>query len=301
MPAHIDVLLGDYAGVIEANRKAIAADRRFVEREGRVNFYTLYRLHDLHFLVYGAMFDGQRALAAATAQELVGEIPTELLASIPDFIEAFVSTPLHVMVRFGRWDEILGTPAPPAEQPYTTAIWHYARAVALAALGRVDEARTDYDGLVAAAPRVPETRLMFNNSCKDLLEIAIAMAAGEIAYRRGETEEAFALLRRAVELDDALNYDEPWGWMQPARHALGALLLERDRVEEAETIYREDLARHPKNGWSLKGLSEALQRRGEAEQAAAIDAELASVWERADVPLTVSCYCRTGQSATTSG
>ena len=75
---------------------------------------------------------------------------------------------------------------------------------------------------------------MHNNTVQDLLGVAEAMLNGEIEYRRGNYEVAFAYLRRSVELDDALPYDEPWGWMQPTRHALGALLLEQGRVAEAE-------------------------------------------------------------------
>ncbi len=295
MPSHIDVLLGHYDKVIAANQKAIAVDRKYVEREGRLNFYTLYRLHNFHFLVYGAMFDGQYKLAMNAAQELVSEIPPELLAEWPDYLEAFVPTPLHVQVRFGHWQEIIDELAPPEDQPFTRAIWHYARTVAYAALGKVAEAQGEYAVLLVSADEVPESRLLFNNTCREILKIAIAMAGGEVQYRMGNYEQAFALLREAIAIDDGLNYDEPWGWMQPVRHALGALLLEQGRVEEAEQIYREDLAHHPNNGWSLKGLAEALQRRGASEEAAACEARFASAWKRSDVSPSASCYCRTGK------
>jgi len=294
MPSHIDVLLGDYAAVIEANRRAIVADKKFVEKEGRHNFFTLYRLHDYHFLVYGAMFDGQRQLALDTARELVTEIPPELLADIPDFLEAFVSTPFHVQVRYGLWEEILAEPEAPADQPYTTAVRHYARTLAFASLGRVPEAEAEYEALRGTAATVPESRLMFNNSCDQLLRIAVLMAHGEVQYRKGDFDVAFAVLREAVKLDDALNYDEPWGWMQPVRHALGALLLEQAHIEEAEDVFRADLRRHPRNGWALMGLAEALERGGNLEEAAATRVELTASWVRADIPATVSCYCRTG-------
>ena len=87
----------------------------------------------------------------------------------------------------------------------------------------------------------------FNNTCRDVLEIASEMASGEIEYRRGRTTmTAFVHLREAVRLEDNLPYDEPWGWMQPARHALGALLLEQgETVAQAEAVYRADLGLRP--------------------------------------------------------
>ncbi len=97
---------------------------------------------------------------------------------------------------------------------------------------------------------MPDTRYLFNNTCLDILAVAGAMLDGEIEYRQGRFDAAFAHLRRSVELDDNLPYDEPWGWMQPTRHALGALLLEQGQVEEAEAVYRADL-----------GLDATLSRR----------------------------------------
>ena len=102
------------------------------------------------------------------------------------------------------------------------------------------------------------------------------MLDGEIAYREGRFDDAFASLRRAIELDDALPYDEPWGWMQPTRHAYGALLLEQGRVEEAAAVYAADLGfdatlsrscQHPGNVWSLHGYHECLQRLGRDAEA----------------------------------
>src|SRR5262249_22193701 len=119
--------------------------------------------------------------------------------------------------------------------------------------------------------------------------------------RRGNHEVAFGHLRRSVELDDALPYDEPWGWMQPTRHALGALLLEQGRVAEAEAIYRSDLGldgklsracQHPDNLWSLHGLHECLTRRGERIEATLIKQRLDLALARSEVPVKASCFCR---------
>lgn len=297
MPTHIDVLVGDYDKVVATNQRAIAVDEKFVAREGKMNFYTLYRVHNWHFLVYGAMFDGRNQLAIEAAEQLASEIPAELLAAMPDYLEAFMPTVLHVRVRFGQWGEILATAEPPADQPYTRAIWRYARTISYASLDRVDEAGKEFALLKAAMDEVPETRILFNNTCADIMNIAVLMAEGELEYRRGNFDNAFRLLRAAIEFDDNLNYDEPWSWMQPARHALGALLLERGRVADAEAVYRADLKRHPNNGWALHGLSEALRRQGQKVEAASCESQLEGAWARSDIELQASCFCRTGTMA----
>jgi len=294
MPSHIDVLVGDYAAAIEANRNGIEADRQFVEMAGTLNFYTLYRLHNHHFIVYAAMFDGQRELATEVADEMVRQIPPELLAEIPDFIEAFVPTPLHVMIRFGEWEKILAQPEPAADLYMTRAVWRYARALAFAATGRVEEAAAEQTAFATARAEIPESRLLFNNSAAEIMAVAEAMIAGEVEYRRGNHDAAFEHLREAVRRDDDLNYDEPWGWMQPARHALGALLLEQGRAAEAKDVYLADLKHHPKNVWSLHGLAECHERLGEDAQARQVRESFEAAKARADVDVRASCYCRTG-------
>ena len=290
MPSHIDVLVGDYQAAIIANQKGIAADLEYVKKRGAVNFYTLYRIHNYHFIVYAAMFDGQSKLAEETARELERQIPKELLASIPDFVEAFLPTRLHVLVRFGRWDDILQEPAPAKDLYVSKTVWHYARSLAFAATNRVKEAELEKEKFDGAYAAIPESRYLFQNSARSILKVADAMIDGEIAYRKGHIEKGFAHLRRAVTLDDSLNYDEPWGWMQPARHALGALLLEQGQVEEAERVYRADLKRHPKNAWALHGLAECLERN--KKDATKVRDELDKACRRTDVDIKASCYCR---------
>ena len=295
MPTHIDVRLGDYAQVIEANQRAIDADTEFVKQEGRHNFYTYYRIHNYHFLVYGAMFDGQIALALRTARALVKEVPEDMLKEQTDFLDAFIPTALHVLVRFGRWEEILAEPRPADYLPVTRAIRHYARGLAYAATGQVIAAKAEQVEFAKATAAVPETSFLFQNASRNILGVAGSMLAGEVAYRDGKVEVAFRHLREAVRRDDALNYDEPWGWMQPARHALGALLLEQGRVAESEETYRADLKRHPKNPWSLHGLAECLERQGRRQESAAIRLEYDAATGRSDVKIDRSCYCRLGR------
>jgi tetratricopeptide (TPR) repeat protein len=307
MPTHIDVLCGHYRDVLVYNQQAIVADRKFLAREGAMNVYALYRTHDHHFAIYGAMFLGQYTAALQAAQELIDTTP-EALLRIPsppmaDFIEGYLPMKQHVLVRFGKWQEIIAQELPRDRELYcsTTAMMLYAQGVAHSALGHIALAEAAKAAFLEAKRRVPESRLVHNNTVQDLLGVAEAMLDGEIEYRRGNYEVAFAHLRRSVALDDALPYDEPWGWMQPTRHALGALLLEQGRVDEAEAIYRADLGldgtlsracQHPDNLWSLHGLHECLTRRGEKVEAALIKQRLDLALARSEVPVKASCFCR---------
>jgi tetratricopeptide (TPR) repeat protein len=170
----------------------------------------------------------------------------------------------------------------------------------------MSEAEDEKAAFYSALERVPESRMLFNNTCRDILAVAEEMMNGEVEYRKGDFDAAFAHLRKSVELDDTLPYDEPWGWMQPTRHALGALLLEQGRAAEAEAVYRADLGldgtlrrscQHPDNVWSLHGLHECLVRRGETAEAALIKQRLDIANARADVPIKASCFCRMTHAA----
>ncbi len=312
MPSHIDVLCGDYRSSVVANFAAVQADRRFLSREGPLNFYSLYRAHDLHFVVYSAMFEGQSQIALQAADELVGQLTPELLSiespPMADWLEAFVPLRTHVLVRFGRWDELIAQPLPEDRDLYctTTATIHYGHGVALAANGQLAQAHAERAAFAEAYDRIPDSRYLFNNTCRDILAVAAAMLDGEIAYREDRFDEAFGHLRHAIELDDALPYDEPWGWMQPTRHAYGALLLEQGHIDEAAAVYAADLGldptlarpcQHPRNVWSLHGYHECLQRLGRTDEALIIGQQLALATARADVPVRASCACRLSEDA----
>ncbi|MET9731188.1 hypothetical protein ABZZ79_11140 [Streptomyces sp. NPDC006458] len=316
MPSHLEVLCGDYRSVVTDNTMAIAADQEVLARNGAMNFYTLYRSHNYHFKIYGAMFLGQSQVALDTAAQLEASIPEDLLRvespPMADWLEAFLAMRVHVLIRFGRWAEILGLPLPadPVLYCVTTAMLHYARGVALSATGRLPEAEAERELLRAAVGRVPETRMLFNNTCADILAIASAMFDGELAYRKGDFDTAFAALERSVELDDTLPYDEPWGWMQPTRHALGALLLEQGQVERAEAVYRADLGlddtlpracQHPGNVWALHGFHECLVRLGKLGEAGIVAQQLKIATALADVPVEASCFCRMDAGAVNCG
>jgi tetratricopeptide (TPR) repeat protein len=303
MPTHVDVLCGDYQNVVMRNHRAIQADKKYLDRSGPFNFYTLYRCHNYHFKIYGAMFIGQRQVALDTADELAASLPPEVVEPLADWVEGFYPMKQHVLIRFGEWEQIKQQPLPenPKLYAFTLALIHYAKTVAHAATGDIPAAEAAREDYHAAKAAMPETRTIFNNLCVDILAVAEAMLEGELSYRKGDFEKAFAHLRRSVELDDNLPYDEPWGWMQPTRHALGALLMEQDRIDEAEAVYRADLGfdntlaracQHPGNVWSLHGLHECLTRQGRANEAMLIKPALDKALARADVQIRYSCYCR---------
>ncbi|WP_164658827.1 tetratricopeptide repeat protein [Tropicibacter sp. Alg240-R139] len=306
MPTHIDVLCGHYQNVVHWNQKAVEADLKYYEREGAFNIYTGYRQHDYHFVIYGALFVGQMQPALDAVQGMIDTVPEDMLRvpspPMADFFESYMAMKPHILIRFGRWQDAIEMELPEDRNLFCTltANTHYARAVAYAALGRVAEAEAEEQLFLAAKDRVPETRLLHNNRVIDLLEIAHKMLRGEIEYRKENYDAAFAHLRRSVELDDNLPYDEPWGWMQPARHALGALLFEQGHAAEAEAVYRADLGLggslsrasvHPDNVWCLKGLYDCLNARQETIEILQIKQRLDLALARADTSVAASCFC----------
>jgi tetratricopeptide (TPR) repeat protein len=308
MPTHIDIQCGMYHDVFHWNWKATKVDRKAMKRTGVHTIYTGYRIHNYHFAVYGAMFLGQFEPAWKAARELVDITPEELLLvqspPFADYFESYMAIWVHVLIRFGRWKQIIEEPLSEDVGLYAnlTATLHYAKGVAHAALGSVEEADAEKKLFLQARDNVPDTRRMHNVLCIEQLAVAEAMLDGEIEYRKGNYELAFSRLRDAVALEDALPYDEPWGWMQPVRHALGALTLEQGLVEEAEATYREDLGLggdlsraqiHPDNIWSLRGLNNCLSARGVSAEPEGrmIAQKLALVEARADQPVGASCFC----------
>jgi tetratricopeptide (TPR) repeat protein len=307
MPTHIDVLCGYYRDVLVYNQKALEPDRRFLAYSDDPGIYLIYVIHNFHFAIYGAMFLGQYTHAIEAAEELIATVPEAALRiespPMADFLEAYLTMKQHVLVRFGKWREIIDQDLPDDQELYCSnvAMMHYAKAVAHSALGNVEEAESEKAQFLAAKARVPKGRRVHNNTVIDLLGVAEEMLNGELEYRKANYEAAFAHLRKSVALDDALPYDEPWGWMQPTRHALGALLLEQGHIEEAEAVYRSDLGldgklsracQHPDNLWSLHGLHECLTRRGEKVEAPLIRQRLDLAVARAEIPIKASCFCR---------
>ena len=304
MPTHIDILCGHYHNAVHWNERAVEADLEYYAREGGMNFYTGYRQHNYHFVIYGALFLGQMDPALRAVRGLRDTTPPEALEitspPMADFFESYLAMEPHVLIRFGRWQGILDMAQPDDPGTYATlnATLLYAKALAHAALGQVPQALEMEQKFLSA--HVPDTRRLHNNLVVDLMEIAKEMLRGEILYREGRYDEAFAALRRSVALEDGLHYDEPWGWMQPTRHALGALLFEQGHVAEAEEVYRQDLGLlpglpracvHPDNVWSLKGLHDCLAARGDTVELPQLRQRLDLALARADTEVAASCFC----------
>eukprot|EP00547_Thalassionema_nitzschioides_P000973 CAMPEP_0194206270 /NCGR_PEP_ID=MMETSP0156-20130528/5341_1 /TAXON_ID=33649 /ORGANISM="Thalassionema nitzschioides, Strain L26-B" /LENGTH=610 /DNA_ID=CAMNT_0038932749 /DNA_START=67 /DNA_END=1896 /DNA_ORIENTATION=+ len=264
MPTHIDVLLGDYEACVNWNMAAIQADKKSMTLHPSFNkatsFYFGYIVHDFHMLVYGATLGAMEGIAMKVAEELNTYVNEDLFREAPglsEYLESYAALDIHVLVRFGRWIEILGIEFPKDINLmlYRSASLYYARAIAFANLGDIQAAKEEakcYEKIKVNP--AAERRILHNNLVSDLLEVDSAMIMGEIAYFEGKHMSAFKELERSVELQDQLNYDEPWGKMQPVRHALGGLLLKYGNVNDAEVVFRQDLKLHPKNPWALTGL-----------------------------------------------
>ncbi|KAH1683485.1 hypothetical protein KXV79_003697 [Aspergillus fumigatus] len=309
MPTRIDVLVGDYRRSIDSNTAAVTADEKYLAKEGAKNFYSFYRFHNYHSLIYAAMLSGQRRIALDATTRMEASITDELLRvetpPLADWMEFFKAVRVHVYIRFGMWKEIIDLPLPEDQALYcvTTTMIHYGKAIAFAATGNLVQADKERSLYHAAARAVPPTRKDFPNLISDILKISDAMLDGEIEYRRGNYPVAFENLRKAVHFDDSLRYTEPWGWMVPTRHAYAALMLEQGHVEEAAQAYAEDLGldssltrahQHPKNVWALHGYHECLVRLGRESEARIIKQDLDLALQVADVPIKCSCFCRLG-------
>jgi tetratricopeptide (TPR) repeat protein len=294
MPSHIDVRLGRWKSSEESNRRAIQADRRFLAVRSKPGFYGFYIAHNYHMLAYSAMMQGKGKVAVDAIDEMAAVVPREWAIANAAITDGYMVMPLEVRMRFGRWDEILQAPEPDAAFPLARALRHYARAVAYAAQDQTEEARAEQAKFQEARSQVPEERTFGNNKAVDLLEIAANLVEGEILYREGKVDAAFAALREAVRRQDLLRYSEPPDWIQPVRHALGAALLHAGRTQEAEQVYRDDLKRLPENGWSLFGLYRSLELQGKTDEAEKVKARWNEVWKDADITLSSSCLCLPG-------
>jgi tetratricopeptide (TPR) repeat protein len=308
MPGHIYVLCGDYEKAKAASEKAIRADDIYAEFAGSLNFYITARCHDLHLMMFTCMFLGQYSPAIAAARK-VQEILTADILGVRDrpklamTTEGYYSMKMHVLVRFGRWQEIIDEPIPDDSNIFLVSIpmHHYARAIAYATLKDFAKADEERRLFYLTKSRIPPSRRFLSNFALDTLAVGEAMLEGEVEYHKGNYQQAYGHLREAVRRDDNLGYTEPWAWMHPPRHALAALLMEQGHYVEAEEIYRDDLGlsgriqrctQHPDNVWALHGLVECLQRRGDKLELTMLSSKLFAALAKADVPITSSCMCR---------
>jgi tetratricopeptide (TPR) repeat protein len=294
MPSHIYIRVGRYSDAAESNTYAAALDKAYFTSQPQASYYRLYYAHNLHFLAYASMMEGRYSDAMRAARALETEVPEEFVRAHTGTADGLLATVYHVMIRFGKWHDVLEEPEPADYRLVSRAVRLYARGVALSALGRTDEAREEIDQFELAINKVPKDWMIFNNKLHDVLPIARGMVYGELAYREGRYDEAFDYLRGAIEAEDSLVYDEPPGWMLPVRHALGALLMGAKRHEEAEYVYRENLEQNRLNGWALLGLQQSLIAQGRVREANTIAPMLSAAWPNPDVRPTSSCYCEPG-------
>ena len=293
MPSHIDVRRGRWQESIVANAKAIESDRKYTARSREQGFYRLYMAHNHHMLTYSAMMTGQSALALRTIREMVGDMPVEFFKTNL-WADGLMAMPLEVLMRFGKWDEILAEPAFPEFVPMSQTLQHYARAVAYSAQGDGPSASREQAAFMEARTKVTKEATLGNNPGADILDLAESFMRGEILFRSGKIEEGLASLREASSREDRLRYDEPPDWIQPVRHALGAALLSAGRYTDAEAVFRENLKMLPENGWGLYGLGRALRLQKKDGEAARIEKRFEAVWKKADLKINSACLCLPG-------
>jgi tetratricopeptide (TPR) repeat protein len=294
MPGHIYIRVGRYLDAISANEHAVHADESWIQdQKPGAGMYTVgYYPHNHDFLAFAAAMAGRGEQAMAAADRVAELAGGELLGTPGlDFLQHHLTRALQLRVRFGRWTEILATASPPDSLPHARGMWSYARGRALVATGALDEAHRQLATLeeLAADPRLEGVSLEFNGS-RTVLELAVEVLAGTLAAARGDLDGGVERLRAAAALEDGMVYGEPPEWTVPVRHDLGRLLLQADRPAEAGEVYREDLARFPENGWSLKGLAASLEASGRMEEAESVEERFRRAWRGADVEIHASSF-----------
>lgn len=295
MPSHIDVRLGLWEKAIIANEKAIAADREYRSKRPDQFIYRIYMAHNSHMLALAAMMTGQSEKTISVLDDMVAVIPEDFQNQAALFIDGFFAMPIEARKRFGKWDEVLAAPMLPERFPLARAFQREARAVSYAAKGMVKEARIEQWHFGQQAKKVPAESVFGNNKGQDLVKIARHLMNGEILVAEGRIDDAVRELKTAIKYEDALRYDEPPSWIQPVRHTLGALLSKVGRHKEAADVYRADLKRFPRNGWSTFGLANSLRALGQKAQANRLMLRFDQIWADADVEITSSCLCIPGK------
>jgi len=288
MPAHIYLRVGRYDDAVVANEKASAADESYIDQCNAQGFYpAMYYPHNIHFLWFSATLEGRSRMAHDASRRLVRNVPEEMIAKFPG-LQAFKPIPIFSLVRFGAWDEILKEEAPPAGEVYTSAMWQYAQGLASLKSGRNDEAMARFKSLSKLAKSKGIKALDKEFPARRLSKIAMLILKGEMAGAGGDHDKRVKALAEAVRVQDTLPYTEPPHWYYPVRQSLGAALLAAGRPAEAEAVYRTDLEKTPRNGWSLFGLARSLEAQGKAAEADEAEAGFKTAWVRADFELSAS-------------
>lgn len=286
MPAHIYMRTGDYELAARSNEDAAAADRAYFESTGMKGMYAAgYYSHNLHFLAIAYSIAGRFKDAERASDQLAANVGPFLKDAPP--LESFLIARPLILVRFGRWDDILKTPAHDRSLHGTNTLWHWARAMAYAATERPDQAETESKAFKDATRELSPKAEWGLNKASDILKIAENMLDARLALAKHDAERSIVSLRKAVEAEDALAYDEPPAWFVPARESLGGVLLRNGKAAEAEQVFRADLERNPRSGRSLFGLLESLKAQGKTYPAQLIQREFEEAWKNADTQLRI--------------
>lgn len=289
MPSHTFVRTGHWEDAIRSNTEAIAADDAYFSRRPEQGFYLVYMAHNHQMLAYAAMMVGRSKEGIAGMDHAQQVVPPDVIEAMAPVLDGYLAAIYEARIRFGKWDDLLSMPEPKEAFPIMRTIRHMARSVAFAVKGDAKAARVEQWCFYQARKKVPKDRLVGNNKAADVLLVAERLMNGEILLGENKIEDSIRTLRSAVKAEDALHYNEPPDWLQPTRHALGAVLVKARRFAEAEAVYREDLRRLPNNGWSTFGMIQAL--RGQGKSAAKFEAAFEKIWATADTPITSSCLC----------
>jgi tetratricopeptide (TPR) repeat protein len=289
MPAHILQRVGRYEEAAEANRKGAAADLVYLKQTDAPDYYPMYTIHNFQFLASAAGMAGRRGETISALRDARANIPDQLLFGMPglDWAASFL---YDGYTKFGMWDDMLKEPAPDAKLPGATISYLQSRATALAATGKVGEAKAELAKATKLIAAVPAEATQGNNQAKSLYDIGQLKAEARIASAEGRRDEAIRLLTDAVRMEDKLAYNEPRDMIFPTRHLLGAELLAAGKAADAEAVYREDLKRHPKNGWAHFGLSRALATQKRDAEAAEVRKQFEDAWQKADVQLDSTAF-----------
>jgi tetratricopeptide (TPR) repeat protein len=290
MPAHIMQRIGRYEEAAEANRRGVADDDVYMARTNLPDYYaTMYAAHNFQFLAASAAMEGRRAETIAAADGSRKAVADAMLLAMPG-ADWYVAEQYTARVRFGLWDELLAMPAPDARLRGLTAGYLYGRATALAAKGRVEEARTIAAQMQSLADSKEAEGGAGMNTVRAVLAVAIPVVRARIASTANQPDQALAALRQAVAAEDLLAYNEPRDWFFPVRQLLGAALLAAGKSVEAEQVYRDDLRQNPDNGWALYGLGASLKAQGRDAAAADVARKFDVAWRHADIVLASPAF-----------
>lgn len=294
MPAHIFVRVGDYQRAIDNNLRSLAVDKEFAQHWGDIPLpnigtyplsHKIHAGHALDFVRYAATMQGSSELAIKSAKQMAEAMSQH--GTPMGRMQKRVAAPWVTLKIFGKWDELLAIEPLKHSTPYLTGILAYVKGSAHVAKGQFDEAAQKLSEIhrIAASPDVSVNRAGATATA-ELLALAAHALEGEMKMAQGDLDGAIAAFEKGVALEDTNNYTEPPDWPQSMRLYLGAALLKAGRAADAEAVFRRDLRWHQNNGWSLFGLTQALEAQGKSEEARSKKDAWAEVWSQADISLT---------------